>query len=67
MFEEIDRDNSGTLDKEELITAMETNSVLENGDPNTLISIMDTDKDGKIDMDEFLNAFRIVCRGFHPE
>lgn len=55
-FQEIDTDNDGVIEKEELIAAFDTHYRDQSLDINAILKIVDINNSGKIDYTEFLVA-----------
>ena len=62
-FKQIDEDNSGDLDPEEIFNVPELN---QNPLVKRVISIFDKNKDGKISFSEFLSGMLLIIEGWPP-
>lgn len=63
LFEMLDSDNSGSLEKKELVDACASMPMFAGVDIEKLADLMDFNKDGKIELNEFMEAFRLVLTG----
>jgi len=63
LFDTIDKDRSGTIEKGELLKFVEDNKVSFNKDEmNELIKDLDTDMSGNVDINEFRTALKKVFK-----
>ena len=63
LFEMLDSDNSGTLETKEMVDACKSLPMFNGVDVEKLAALMDFNKDGKVDLNEFMEAFRLVLSG----
>ena len=59
----LDADNSGQLEIKELVEACKGVSMFDGVDMQKMATYMDFNKDGNVDLNEFMEAFRLVLSG----
>jgi serine/threonine-protein phosphatase with EF-hand domain len=71
IFRAIDTDNSGLISKEEfreccqLVNSYDSKLKLSNESIEQIADTIDFNKDGLINLNEFLEAFRIICEKYN--